>query len=89
MAAGLLTVLRLSGLVVAGGRLRGYEPSAEERDRDLAYRLVEVNESFVQPLTSSPPWECRWSLELSEPPWPAGLNLPYRIPRVFYGNDPD
>ena len=69
-------VLRLTGLVVAGGRLRGYEPSAEERDRDLAYQLVEVNESFVQPLTSSPPWECRWSLELSEPPWPAGLKLP-------------
>jgi hypothetical protein len=79
-------VLRLREFAVAGGRLQGYEPTAEERDRDLAYRLTEVNESFVQPLTSSPPLECRWSLELSEPPWPAGLNLPYRIPRVFYGH---
>ena len=57
-----------------------------ERDRELAYRLTEVNASFVQPLTSSPPLECRWSLELSEPPWPAGLGLPYKIPRVFYGH---
>jgi hypothetical protein len=82
-------VLRLAGLVVTGGRLGGYEPSAEERDRELAYRLTEVNLSFPQPLTSSPPMTCRWSLELSEPPWPVGLHLPYHIPRVFYGRDPD
>jgi hypothetical protein len=81
--------LRLEGLTVTGGRLRGYEPTAEERDRELAYRLTEVNESFPQPLTSRPPLECRWSLELSEAPWPAGLKLPYRTPRVFYGHGPE
>lgn len=79
-------VLRLTEFAVTGGRLQGYEPSTEERDRELAYRLAEVNESFPQPLRSEPPLECRWSLELSEPPWPAGLKLPYRIPRVFYGH---
>jgi hypothetical protein len=79
-------VLRLTALAVTGGRLRGYEPPAAERDRELAYRLAEVNESFPQPLTSRPPLQCRWSLELSEPPWPAGLKLPYRIRRVFYGH---
>jgi hypothetical protein len=79
-------VLRLTELAVTGGRLKGYEPSAGERDRELTYRLTEVNASFQQPLTSSPPLECRWELELSDPPWPAGLALPYRIPRVFYGH---
>ena len=80
-------VLRLTELAVTGGRLQGYEPSAEERDRELAYVLAEVNASFEQPLSSRPPLECRWSLELSKPPWPAGLRLPYKIPRVFYGNE--
>lgn len=82
-------ILRLEGLAVTGGRLRGYGPSAAERDRELVYRLTEVNESFVQPLTSRPPLKCRWSLELSEPPWPAGLRLPYTIPRVFYSHEPE
>jgi hypothetical protein len=79
-------VLRLTELAVTGGRRRGYELSAEERDRELAFRLAEVNASFKQPLTSSPSLECRWSLELSEPPWPPGLQLPYKVPRVFYGH---
>jgi len=80
------SVLRLTELAVTDGRRLGYEPSAGERDRELAYRLSEVNASFEQPLTSSPPLECRWSLELSEPPWPPGLQLPYKVPRVFYGH---
>ena len=25
------------------------------------------------------------TLELSAPPWPDGLALPYEVPRVFYG----
>jgi hypothetical protein len=79
-------VLRLTELAVTGGLLKGHELSAGERDRELSYRLTEVNTSFVQPLTSYPPLECRWSLELSEPPWPPGLQLPYKIPRVFYGH---
>ena len=77
--------LRLTELAITGGHLKGYEPSTSERDRDLTYRLTEVNASFEQPLTSSPPFEYRWSLELSEPPWPTGLGLPYSVPRVFYG----
>lgn len=28
------------------------------------------------------------TLELSEPPWPSKLNLPYHPPRVFYGRVP-
>jgi hypothetical protein len=79
-------VLRLTELAVTGGRLRGYELSTGERDRERAYWLTEVNASFKQPLTSLPPLECRWSLELSELPWPPGLQLPYQIPRVFYGH---
>jgi hypothetical protein len=71
-------------VVRAGGRLKRYEPPPGERDRELAYRLTEVNASFNQPLTSSPPLECGWELELSEPPWPAsGCRT---ASRVFYGH---
>jgi hypothetical protein len=31
------------------------------------------------------PYEFDHTLELSEPPWPAELALPYEVPRVFYG----
>jgi hypothetical protein len=32
------------------------------------------------------PFRFRWTLELSEPPWPSSLKLPYEVPRVFYGH---
>ena len=32
------------------------------------------------------PYRFRWTLELSDPPWPPELPLPHEVPRVFYGH---
>jgi hypothetical protein len=83
--------------VVSAGRLRltylesppfqrfaGYTPPDVARVRELSYTLTAGRVAGVEDIVPNP-YEFDRTLELSEPPWPAGLNLPYEVPRVFYG----
>ena len=60
-------------------------PSDDQRARDLGYTLTAGEVSGVESIVAQP-YRFGWTLELSEPPWPAPLQLPYEVPRVFYGH---
>ncbi len=53
--------------------------------RDLVYILSAAEISGLESIVA-PPYRSGWTLELSEPPWPAELSLLYEVPRVFYGH---
>lgn len=61
----------------------GYRPSPERPTRS-PYRLIAGEFSGVESIVARP-FTFRWTLELSDPPWPADLRLPYEVPQVFYG----
>jgi len=63
---------------------RGYSPRAETRDRELTYTLTEGRVAGVEDTVPNA-YEFNRTLELSEPPWPLELDLPYEPPQVFYG----
>jgi hypothetical protein len=65
-------------------RFRGYSPPAGGVARELGYTLTVGRVAGVEDIVPNP-YEFDHTLELSEPPWPDGLNLPYEVPRVFYG----
>ena len=63
---------------------RGYTPAGDEPSRVLDFVLTAGEVSGVESI-SGQPYRFLWTLELSEPPWPPELRLPYKVPRVFYG----
>ena len=65
-------------------RFRGYSPQDDACVRELDYTLSAGRVVGVEDTVPNP-YEFDRTLELSEPPWPTGLNLPYEVPRVFYG----
>jgi len=65
-------------------RFRGYTPPKGGGVRELRFTLVAGRVAGVEDIVPNP-YEFDHTLELSEPPWPAGLELPYEVPRVFYG----
>ena len=65
-------------------RFAGFSPPDDARVRELGYTLTAGRVAGVEDIVPNP-YEFDRTLELSEPPWPAGLNLPYEVPRVFYG----
>jgi hypothetical protein len=84
--------------VVSPGRLRltylqsppyqrfgGYTPPDDRRVRELDFVLTAGEVSGVEGIVAQP-YRFRWTLELSEPPWPPELQLPYEVPRVFFGH---
>jgi hypothetical protein len=64
---------------------KGFTPDPHQNVRDLSYKLTEGVVSGVEDIVAMP-FQFRWTLELSEPPWPSSLKLPYEAPRVFYGH---
>jgi hypothetical protein len=78
--------LRLSYLESpAKQAFRGYTPAEDKQYRVLDFTLTAGEVSGVESI-SGQPYRFRWTLELSEPPWPPELQLPYKVPRVFYGH---
>lgn len=78
--------LRLTYAAPTGGRRarEGFALDADNRFKELGYTLTSGRVSGVESVVLTP-YEYDRTLELSEPPWPSGLNLPYEVPRVFYG----
>ena len=82
VAAGLL---RLTYSAPLRGRLAAeFALSDANRVKELSYTLTEGRVVGVEDIVPNH-YEFDRTLELSEPPWPTGLNLPYSVPRVFYG----
>jgi hypothetical protein len=65
-------------------RFRGHSPPAGGSVRELGYTLTVGRVVGVEDIVPNP-YEFDHTLELSEPPWPDGLSLPYEVPRVFHG----
>lgn len=65
-------------------RFAGYTPPDNSGVRELGYSLTAGRVAGVEDIVPNP-YEFDRTLELSEPPWPAELTLPYEVPRVFYG----
>ena len=66
-------------------RFRGYAPPDGKHVRELDFVLTAGKVSGVESIVARP-YRFRWTLELSEPPWPPDLQLPYEVPRVFFGH---
>ncbi|HQR41877.1 MAG TPA: hypothetical protein PLX97_04315 [Gemmatales bacterium] len=78
--------LRLTYLESAAYQLsRGYTPPDDNRVRELGFILTAGEVSGVENVVGLP-YRFGWTLELSESPWPSELQLPYEVPRVFYGH---
>jgi hypothetical protein len=82
-AAGSLRLTYLES-PAAGLRFKGFSP-ASDAVRDLRYALTPGLVSGEDNIVGLP-YTYLWTLELSEPPWPLGLQLPHEVPRVFYGH---
>ncbi len=67
------------------GHFEGYNPPDDKRVREIDFVLTQGEVSGVESVVAQP-YRFGWSLELSEPPWPSELQLPYEVPRVFYGH---
>ncbi len=66
-------------------QFRGYTPPDDNHVRELGFVLTAGEVAGVESVVAQP-YRFRWTLELSEPPWPSALKLPYEVPRVFYGH---
>jgi hypothetical protein len=66
-------------------RFRGYTPPDGQRVRELDFVLTAGEVSGMESIVARP-YRFRWTLELSEPPWPPELQLPHEVPRMFYGH---
>ena len=82
-AAGVLRLTYLDS--PAKLRFKGFTPTDESRVRELQYTLTGGDVSGSEDICSAP-FQFLWTLQLSEPPWPPGLELPYEVPRVFFGH---
>ncbi len=77
--------LRLTYAAPTSGRLAaGFVLGDDNRVKEVGYTITEGRVAGVEDIVPTP-YEFDRTLELSEPPWPAGLALPYEVPRVFYG----
>jgi hypothetical protein len=63
---------------------KGFTPESN-RLKELDYALTEGEVSGVESIVAQP-YRFLWTLELSDSPWPVGLELPHKIPRVFHGH---
>jgi hypothetical protein len=77
--------LRLTYAAPTRGRLAaGFALTESNRVKELSFTLTAGRVAGVEDIVSNP-YEFDHTLELSAPPWPDGLALPYEVPRVFYG----
>jgi hypothetical protein len=77
--------LRLTYAAPSRGRLAaGFVLTDSNRIKELGFTLTEGQVAGVEDIVPNPYGFDR-TLELSAPPWPDGLDLPYEVPRVFYG----
>jgi hypothetical protein len=77
--------LRLTYSAPTSGRLAaGFVLSDGNRVKELGFTIIEGRVAGVEDIVPTP-YEYDRTLELSAPPWPDGLALPYEVPRVFYG----
>ena len=73
------------GIADKAGVSRIRTPTEDKQCRVLDFTLTAGEVSGVESI-SGWPYRFRWMLEMSEPPWPPELRLPYKVPRVFYGH---
>jgi hypothetical protein len=77
--------LRLTYAAPTSGRLvAGFVLGDDNQVKEVGYSITAGRVAGVEDVVPTP-YEYDRTLELSEPPWPAGLALPYEVPRVFYG----
>jgi hypothetical protein len=77
--------LRLTYAAPTRGRLAaGFVLNDANRVKEVDYTLTPGRVAGVEDIVPNP-YEFDHTLELSEPPWPSGLGLPFEVPRVFYG----
>jgi hypothetical protein len=81
-SAGLLRLAYLES-PADGLRFKGFSP-AGDAIRELRYTLTAGRVSGEDDIVGRT-YTYLWTLELSEPPWPAGLQLPHELPRKFFG----
>lgn len=68
-----------------GLRFEGFTPTEDDRVRELGLTLTPGYVAGHENILGRP-FAFGWTMELSEPPWPASLNLPRTPPRIFYGH---
>ena len=78
-------ILGMTYLGSKGGIFKDFVFDDLNRFRELNYTLTEGITSWEQDVVRER-HTFQWTLELSEPPWPADMVFPYSVPRVFYGN---
>ena len=80
-------LLRLTYLESPPNKLRftGFTPADHNRVKELRYTLTEGAVAGADDIVGLP-FTFLWMLELSEPPWPSGLQLPHEVPRLFFGH---
>lgn len=79
-------VLRLEyGGPVTGHLAAGFTPAEADRVQRFDYLLFRGEMTGFEDITASP-FRFLWTLRLDRPPWPPGLALPYKVPRVFHGH---
>lgn len=66
-------------------RFPGFTPSDEDSGKSLDFQLEQGEFCGTQSIVPAN-FTFAWKLDLSEPPWPACLQLPYDNPREFYGH---
>ena len=77
--------LRLTYTAVTRGRLAAaFTLTDDNRVKELGYTLTAGLVVGVEDVVPNP-YEFNWTLELTQPPWPTGLDLPYEVPKVFFG----
>jgi hypothetical protein len=67
-----------------GLRFKGFSP-AGAAVRELQYTLTQGRFSGKDGIVGHTSTYL-WTMELSEPPWPPGLQLPHELPRKFFGH---
>jgi hypothetical protein len=66
-------------------RFKGFTPGDGNSVKELEYTLSSGEFTGVESIVGFP-FHFRYKLELSRPPWPDGLQLPYEVPTAFYGH---
>jgi hypothetical protein len=57
----------------------------QTRQKEISYKLVEEDFSGVTSVVARP-FRYRWKLDLSDSPFPSGLQFPYDNPTTYYGH---
>jgi hypothetical protein len=77
--------IRLTYSAPTAGRLAAgfvFEPGG--RIRELGYKITRGSVSGIESVVARP-YKYDLTLEFAESPWPAGMDVPYGVPKVFYG----